>query len=52
MTTGKLNIHLGTIDERGDPNVHPAWFYYDTEKSKIYIETTKQGKTGKENIQP
>jgi general stress protein 26 len=44
LTTGKLNIHLGTIDEKGHPNVHPTWFYYDTENNRIYIETSKQGK--------
>ena len=22
---GKLNIHLGTVDEKGDANIHPAW---------------------------
>jgi hypothetical protein len=40
LTTGKLNIHLGTIDEKG----HPTWIYYETENSRIYIETSKQGK--------
>jgi general stress protein 26 len=44
LTTGKLNIHLGTMDEKGHPNVHPTWFYYDTQKSRMYIETSKQGK--------
>jgi general stress protein 26 len=44
LTTGKLNIHLGTIDEKGHPNVHPAWFYYDPKNNMIYIETSKQGK--------
>jgi hypothetical protein len=44
LKTGKLNIHLGTIDEKGHPNVHPTWFYIDTENNRIYIETSKQGK--------
>lgn len=25
----KLNVQLATIDEMGDPNLHPLWFYYD-----------------------
>jgi general stress protein 26 len=44
LTTGKLNIHLGSIDEKGHPNVHPAWYYYDTENYRIYVETSKQAK--------
>jgi len=43
----KLNLLLGTVDEKGDANVHPVWFLYDDEK--LFIET---GKTSKkvENI--
>src|SRR5262245_22395821 len=44
LSTKVLNIHLGTLDETGHPNVHPTWFYYDTENNRIYIETSKQGK--------
>lgn len=44
LTSGKLNIHLGTVDEKGDANIHPAWFYYDPSKEIIYIETYKQAK--------
>jgi hypothetical protein len=43
LTTGKLNIHLGTIDEKDHPNVHPTWFYYDTENNRMYIQTSKHG---------
>jgi general stress protein 26 len=44
LTNGKLIVHLGTIDEKGDANIHPAWYYYDSSKNKIYIETSKQAK--------
>jgi general stress protein 26 len=44
LTNGKLNVHLGTIDEKGDANIHPAWYYYDPSKNKIYVETSKQAK--------
>ena len=30
LTTKVLNIHLGTIDEHGHANIHPAWYYYNT----------------------
>ncbi len=44
LTTGKLNLHLGTVNEKGHPNVHPVWYYYDTGNYRIYIETSKQSK--------
>ena len=44
LTTGKLNIHLGTVDEKGHANIHPAWYYYDTVNYRIYVETSKQAK--------
>ena len=42
LSNSKLNIQLGTVDEKGDPNVHPAWYYF--EKNKIYVETSKGSK--------
>jgi general stress protein 26 len=44
LTTKVLNIHLGTVDENGDANIHPAWYYYDSSKEKIYVETGRQSK--------
>jgi general stress protein 26 len=44
LKSSKLNIHLGTIDEKGHPNVHPTWYIYDPSKESIYVETSKQGK--------
>jgi general stress protein 26 len=44
LTTKVLNVHLGTVDENGDANIHPAWYYYDAPKEKIYVETSKQSK--------
>ncbi|MGA7369375.1 MAG: pyridoxamine 5'-phosphate oxidase family protein [Nitrososphaeraceae archaeon] len=44
LTTGKLNVHLGTVDEKGHPNVHPTWYYYDTGNNRIYVETSKEAK--------
>ncbi|MGD9535529.1 MAG: pyridoxamine 5'-phosphate oxidase family protein [Candidatus Nitrosocosmicus sp.] len=41
LTTGKLNLHLGTLDKSGYPNVHPVWYYYDTENNRIYTHTHK-----------
>ena len=43
-TSNKLNIHLGTVDSKGEPNVHPTWYYFDNSSNKIYIETAKNSK--------
>lgn len=42
LSASKLNLILGTMDEKGDPNLHPTWYYYD--KNKIYVETSKISK--------
>ena len=26
LTSKVLNVHLGTVDEDGDANIHPAWY--------------------------
>ena len=44
LSTQVLNVLLGTVDENGDANVHPAWYYYDIQNEKIYVETGKQSK--------
>jgi len=42
LSKGKLNLLLGTIDEKGEPNVHPVWYLF--ENGKLYIETSKTAK--------
>jgi hypothetical protein len=44
LTTKVLNIHLGTVDEKGHANIHPAWYYFDDSKGKIYVETGRYSK--------
>ena len=44
LTTSKLNIHIGTVDEKGHANIHPVWYYYDTSSNKFYILTGKDSK--------
>lgn len=43
LTKGKLNIHIGTLDNMGEPNIHPTWYYFDN-TNRFYIETSKQSK--------
>jgi len=42
LTNSKLNLLLGTIDSKGEPNVHPVWYFY--ENGNLYIETSKTAK--------
>jgi nitroimidazol reductase NimA-like FMN-containing flavoprotein (pyridoxamine 5'-phosphate oxidase superfamily) len=44
LSNSRLNIHIATIDEKGEPNIHPTWYYYDATKNKIYVETDKGSK--------
>jgi len=42
LVKAKLNLQLGTIDEKGEPNIHPIWYLYENEK--IYVATPKKSK--------
>ena len=42
LSKSKLNLLLGTIDNNGDPNVHPVWYLFEDEK--FFIETGKNAK--------
>ena len=44
LVDNKYNIHLGTLDNNGDPNIHPTWYYFDSINHKFYIETSKSSK--------
>ena len=36
---GTLNLHLGTIDGKGEPNIQPVWFHHDAANQKIFFST-------------
>src|SRR5687767_8091534 len=40
----KLNLQISTLDEKGEPNIQPVWFYYDKEQGKLLITTSKLAK--------
>ncbi len=42
LSNAKLFARLGTVDAKGDPNVHPVWYYFEDEK--IYFETSRNSK--------
>jgi nitroimidazol reductase NimA-like FMN-containing flavoprotein (pyridoxamine 5'-phosphate oxidase superfamily) len=33
----KLMLQMSTIDEQGEPNIQPVWFYYDNTREKLLI---------------
>jgi general stress protein 26 len=41
---GHLLIHIGTVDDKGEPNVNPTGYYFDKNSNKIYITTQKSSK--------
>jgi nitroimidazol reductase NimA-like FMN-containing flavoprotein (pyridoxamine 5'-phosphate oxidase superfamily) len=44
LTNSKLNIHIATLDEKGEPIIHPTWYYFDSVNKKFYIETSRMSK--------
>ena len=43
----KLMLQMATIDERGEPNIQPVWFYYDKNREKLLVTTSKIAKKTK-----
>src|SRR5215208_5871492 len=39
-----LMLQMATIDEQGEPNIQPVWFYYDKDREKLMITTSKSAK--------
>ena len=48
LTRSKLNLQLGTIDEKGEPNIHPIWYIF--EDDRIYVATSKKSKKAKNSL--
>jgi PPOX class probable F420-dependent enzyme len=40
----KLLLQMATIDEQGEPNIQPVWFYHDKNTEKLLITTSKLAK--------
>jgi general stress protein 26 len=32
------------LDQKGEPNIHPTWYYFDNNNDKLYIESGKESK--------
>jgi len=37
LMTGKFNIHLGTVVEKGHLNINPVWYYFDSANNREYM---------------
>jgi len=37
----KMNLRVATVDEKGDPNIQPVWFYHDEANEKIFFASHK-----------
>lgn len=48
LAGSKLNLQLGTIDEKGEPNIHPIWYIF--ENDRIYVATSKKSKKAKNSL--
>ena len=46
LSESKLNIHIATLDENGQPNIHPTWYYFDSSKDKNLYRNFKGFKKG------
>ena len=42
LQKSKLNLQLGTVNEKDEPMIHPVWYHYMNDK--IYIETSKNSR--------
>jgi general stress protein 26 len=40
-------LQMSTIDEKGEPNIQPAWFYYNKNREKLLVTTAKVSKKTK-----
>lgn len=52
LSSGKMNLQFGTLDNKNEPNIHPVWYIYDngcfyfaTETKSRKIQNIKKRKT-------
>jgi general stress protein 26 len=44
LVNSHKNVHISSLDEKGDPNIHPTWYYFDNKNDKLYIESGRESK--------
>lgn len=45
LRSSKSILHLGTIDQKGEPLIHPVWYHYAS--NRLYIITDKNSQKAK-----
>jgi general stress protein 26 len=44
LVNSHKNVHISSLDEKGEPNIHPTWYYFDNNNDKLYIESGRESK--------
>jgi hypothetical protein len=44
LINSKKNVHISTLDERHESNIHPTWYYFDNINNKLYVESGKDSR--------
>ena len=44
LVNSKQIVHILILDEKGEPNINPTWYYFDNNKDKIYLVSGKEYK--------
>ena len=44
LSESKINLHVGTLDQDGYPNIHPVWYTFDMTLQRIYFNTSRTSK--------
>jgi general stress protein 26 len=44
LSRSTLQLHVGTLDEKLDINIHPVWYHYNPENNRLYFNTSKLSK--------
>lgn len=42
LSSGRINLQFGSIDDKNEPNIHPVWFIY--ENGRFYFATETKSK--------
>jgi hypothetical protein len=45
LVNSHKNVHISSLDEKGEPNIHPTWYYFDNNNDKLYIESGRESNT-------
>ena len=51
LTSSKLNIHIGTVDKKGESNIYPTWYYFDNTNNRFILKHQNSQKKQKTCIQ-